>query len=307
MKLIVDQIQRKAKMRAHTATHLLHAEINKIIPTKQAWSLVDEDYLRFDFLADNLLNPTQLRDIEININEIIKQDLIVNKQEMWFVEATWLWAKAFFEEKYWDKVRVISINEEWNHPISIELCGWTHLSSTWEIWIFKIIWHEAVASWTKRLIAITWTKVFHHIIDLENANTDLANTMDCNTKQLPEKIKKLKSDYDNVLNSLSNLQIISTKNLLTNIIAQDKKTWDFEYIVEISSDNLLSNLPLKTLSQIITQNYSQNSFCFYWNDWSFLIYHPTKNLKDRSKEKWLRGGWNENLIMWKDEKISEIV
>jgi len=72
MKLSIDMDQRYAKMRAHTATHLLHAELAKIFPdTKQAGSLVDEDLLRFDFYANNLLNAEQIHDIENNINHII--------------------------------------------------------------------------------------------------------------------------------------------------------------------------------------------------------------------------------------------
>ena len=73
MKLSIDTDQRYAKMRAHTATHLLHAELAKIFPdTKQAGSLVDSDFLRFDFYANSLLTVEQIRQIEKNINQTIK-------------------------------------------------------------------------------------------------------------------------------------------------------------------------------------------------------------------------------------------
>ena len=72
MKLSVDLSQRYAKMRAHTATHLLHAQLATIFPhTKQAGSLVDSDLLRFDFYADKLLTPEQIREVESKINQII--------------------------------------------------------------------------------------------------------------------------------------------------------------------------------------------------------------------------------------------
>lgn len=72
MKLIVDSAQRYAKMRAHTATHLLHAALGKIFPTtKQAGSLVDRDLLRFDFYADRLLNEQELAQLERVINQMI--------------------------------------------------------------------------------------------------------------------------------------------------------------------------------------------------------------------------------------------
>jgi alanyl-tRNA synthetase len=88
MKLSIDMDQRYAKMRAHTATHLLHAELGKIFPdTKQAGSLVDEDLLRFDFYANNLLTAQQIREIENNINRIIYSAYPVDLIETTFDEG----------------------------------------------------------------------------------------------------------------------------------------------------------------------------------------------------------------------------
>jgi alanyl-tRNA synthetase len=87
MKLTINMDQRYAKMRAHTATHLLHAELAKIFPnTKQAGSLVDEDLLRFDFYANNLLTSEQIRDIENNINQTIFKAFPVDLIESSFEE-----------------------------------------------------------------------------------------------------------------------------------------------------------------------------------------------------------------------------
>ena len=89
MKLIVEQCQRYAKMRDHTATHLLHTELGKIFKsTKQAGSLVDQDYLRFDFNADRLLTTEEIHDIEKNINQIIYDAYTVDVHETSFDEAT---------------------------------------------------------------------------------------------------------------------------------------------------------------------------------------------------------------------------
>jgi len=88
MKLIVDIAQRYAKMRAHTAAHLLHAELVKIFPaTKQAGSYVDEDYLRFDFAADRPLTNEELHTIQKNINHLIYAALPVETIETSFDEA----------------------------------------------------------------------------------------------------------------------------------------------------------------------------------------------------------------------------
>jgi len=130
MKLVVDQDQRFAKMRAHTATHLLHAELAKIFPnTKQAGSLVDDDYLRFDFVADRLLGQSEVDKINKVINQIIYFSYPVKVDETSYKEAIKLGAKAFFEDKYGDEVRVVQIvgtieTQDGKEAVkSIELCG----------------------------------------------------------------------------------------------------------------------------------------------------------------------------------------
>lgn len=156
MQLSVDPVQRHAKTRAHTATHLLHTQLANIFPqTKQAWSLVDQDYLRFDFYADNTLTDEQIQTIESQINTQIEQALPVTTQELSYNAAIQAGAKAFFEDKYGDAVRVVSIGDN----VSVELCGGTHVANTAHIGAFVIISQEAVASGVKRITAVTWPKV----------------------------------------------------------------------------------------------------------------------------------------------------
>lgn len=120
MKLVVDSKQRYAKMRAHTAAHLLHAELVKIFPaTKQAGSFVDEDYLRFDFVADRPLTSEELQQVQVNVNALIYAALPVETTETSFDEAVAHGAKAFFEDKYGDTVRMVKVDQ----GISTELCG----------------------------------------------------------------------------------------------------------------------------------------------------------------------------------------
>ena len=89
MKLIVDHTQRYAKMRAHTATHLLHAQLAKIFPTtKQAGSMVDDDMVRFDFHAERLLTPEEIARVEKRINQLIYLAADVIVEEMPLSEAT---------------------------------------------------------------------------------------------------------------------------------------------------------------------------------------------------------------------------
>ena len=157
MKLSVNKAQRYAKMRAHTATHLLHAELGKIFPdTKQAGSLVDDDLLRFDFYAGRLLNPEEILKIEQRINQMIALACQVETVELSIEEASQLGAKMFFEEKYGDVVRVVKVLNGTNQTqkadsqegsdfsdygefLSLEFCGGTHVKNTREIGAFTII------------------------------------------------------------------------------------------------------------------------------------------------------------------------
>jgi len=89
MKLIVNKQQRQAKMRAHTATHLLHYALDKMLGgTKQAGSLVDDDYLRFDFASKDALTPSQLAQLEYSINSWIATGADVTVSEMSMDEAS---------------------------------------------------------------------------------------------------------------------------------------------------------------------------------------------------------------------------
>lgn len=156
MKLIVDLQQRYAKMRAHTATHLLHAALDEMLGgTKQAGSLVDQDFLRFDFAAKQPLTNEQLAIIDSKINHWIAHSLSVTTTESSLAEATKLGAKAFFEDKYGDIVRVVSVQDGDVDLKSVELCGGTHVTNTNHIGAFKIVEQEAVASGVRRIIAVT--------------------------------------------------------------------------------------------------------------------------------------------------------
>lgn len=112
MKLSIDRAHRYACMRAHTATHLLHAELGKIFPqTKQAGSYVGPDELRFDFFADRGLTHEELNIIAHCVNQAISANELVSVQEMSYEEALKTGAKAFFEDTYPEIVRVVSIDE----------------------------------------------------------------------------------------------------------------------------------------------------------------------------------------------------
>ena len=209
MKLLVDRASRFAKQRGHTATHLLHAELNKIFPTtKQAGSLVDEDFLRFDFQAERMLSDEEISTIETSINQWIYAALTVTVDVMAFDDAKKLGAKAFFADKYGNEVRVVRVAapETEGTYISVELCGGTHVSRTDEIGAFAIVSQEAVASGTKRIVAVTGRKVAELAQERSQEIAGYGLTLGVPTKQLDAKIAKVLKEHQDLSAQVESLQ-----------------------------------------------------------------------------------------------------
>lgn len=303
MKLSIDMSQRYAKMRAHTATHLLHAELAKIFPdTKQAGSLVDEDLLRFDFYANNLLTQDQIQQIEKSVNQTIYEALPVDLIETSFEEWVKLWAKAFFEEKYWNEVRVIRVHD-WDQNISVELCGWTHVNNTKEIWAFTIISQEAVASWIKRITAITWPKVIEKIHNYDEILSNETVLLDVKSYlQIIEKLQKNLKENADLQQRLESLETLSIRSSL--LAASYTSNSDFSKIIQIEN---WTNF--KTLQNIIKTVFpDEKTVLIFTSEWNYLIYTDGSiSAKDLVKKYNLRGGWSDVLAQWKDESVTRIL
>lgn len=521
MKLIVNKSQRKAKMRSHTATHLLHAELSNILPnTKQMWSLVDEDLVRFDFASDVLLSNVQINEIESNINQLIKSDYPIYIYEKPLEEAKNMWAKAFFEDKYGDIVRVVCIwdnksktskqklylifdfdgvlwdsfdksieahtwifesktydqakdwvvkyanqkpfhtkdsilskekeeetlkwmilfgeymswlkiglfddfvksvvnipnahlaivssgmkdyiiptlweyakyfdyiydyednrskesklelvcnnwwidksqtyyftdtladvyefekllrkdqliwcawwfsgfdnlskelpanqiiTDPWWLPefldkyiynrdnlisnisdrlLSIELCWWTHVESTGDIGIFKIISQQSVASGTKRILAYTWPKVMEYIYEQDQLLNEIWDKLSCEPKQSPEKLEKMIKDLD-----IANSTIESFKSsIIANISWQ--QTVKPNYTANIYIIDKWDILTLKDISNYL--KWKSDNYIYVDDGGGFVIYSGDKQAKLIQSDLWIKWWWNEQMIQWKDENI----
>ena len=309
MKLKVNASQRYAKMRAHTATHLLHAQLNKILwETKQAGSLVDEDYTRFDFTADQPLTEKQIQEIEENINYIISQWLDIEKKKMSFDEAIKEWAKAFFEEKYWDEVRVVKI---WNEEVaSMELCWGTHLDNSSSIWVFKIVSQEAVASGIRRVTAYTGPKVYEYIKEKEQLINEITWKIQANNeKQILEKIDKTLKEFEDLKSNYNSLQEKIISSILNELKNTSKSNEVFDYIINISESNDLKDINFKSISNKAKELFTDKNILTYNNEGNFfiLINHWEKTAKDILKENWLKWWWPDTFAQWKDENIKNII
>ena len=146
-----NEAELKKATRLHTATHLLHAALRKVLGNEvhQAGSDITAERLRFDFTFPRKLTETELKKVEDSVNEVISQDRPVTKEEMAFENALQTGALSFFGQKYPPRVNVYSVGD-----FSKELCGGPHVSHTGEIGRVKIVKEEAVSAGMRRIRAV---------------------------------------------------------------------------------------------------------------------------------------------------------
>lgn len=184
----VDSIRRQALRLNHTATHLLHEALRRVLGehVRQKGSLVAADRLRFDFSHPNVLSFQELQAVERMVNQEIRANTAAQTSLSTPSEAQAAGAIAFFGERYGDEVRVLKLGD-----FSTEICGGTHVARTGDIGLFKITSESASASGVRRIEAVTGQMAIEYV---ERSEEQLASIG-----------KLLKTNSDNIFNKLTQL------------------------------------------------------------------------------------------------------
>jgi alanyl-tRNA synthetase len=218
--LMVDMHKRKATMRNHTATHVLHAVLRSVLGehVKQAGSLVAPDRLRFDFSHFSQIDPDTLNQIETLVNERIRENINTITEEMNAEKAFKSGATALFEEKYGDRVRVVSLSD-----FSKELCGGTHIQRTGGIGLFKIVAESSVASGIRRIEALTGEAAVDYAQQMSTIVQESSHLLKDKPEALPQKIKKVLSDLKSLEKEVERLKS-KMAALATDTLEEEMKT-----------------------------------------------------------------------------------
>jgi alanyl-tRNA synthetase len=184
----VDRERRTATALNHSATHLLHAALRKVLGTHvlQKGSLVAADRLRFDFSHTHALSAEELRHIEELVNSEIRGNAPVETQIMALEEAVASGAMSLFGEKYDNDVRVLSMGD-----FSMELCGGTHVQRTGDIGLFKILSESGVAAGVRRVEAVTGKVAYGWVVHTEQVLRDIAALLRGSREDVDEKVREL--------------------------------------------------------------------------------------------------------------------
>jgi alanyl-tRNA synthetase len=271
----VDVVKRKNSANNHTATHLLHETLREVLGdhVAQKGSLVNSDYLRFDFSHFSKVDSEDLKTIEGSVNSKIRANFSLEEfRNLPFTKAEEMGAMALFGEKYGDTVRVIKFGS------SAELCGGIHVESTGEIGLFKILSESAVASGIRRIEAVSADKAVRFYEDKLGVLNQLQGVLKTNdllksvsqlveeNQALNKKINQLNSEKagDLLGDLMTKAEEINGVNLVSSEVDLDSKSIkNLAFKLTKENDNLLLVLASKAdgkamLTVAVSEQLSKN-------------------------------------------------
>ncbi|HVZ96263.1 MAG TPA: alanine--tRNA ligase [Chitinophagaceae bacterium] len=226
----IDIDKRKKTAVHHSATHLLHAALRKVLGThvQQKGSLVNDEHLRFDFSHFAKLTGEEIKKIESLVNEKIRENIPVIIKQMKKDEAIAMGAMALFGEKYGDVVRVVIMDPLY----SIELCGGTHVGSTGELGFFKITTETAVGAGIRRIEAVSG-KAAEDLVENEFERTHQIREFLKNPKDLSKSIENLVAENNALKKQLEKTEARQLSSLQKELLQKAERIGDINFIGQV--------------------------------------------------------------------------
>lgn len=251
---VVNKERRNRIEANHSATHLLNHALREVLGShvEQKGSMVDQDRLRFDFSHFAKMSSEEIKEVETKVNAIIRENIIANdRRDVPIEQAKSFGAMALFGEKYGDNVRVMQFGD------SIELCGGTHVKSTGNIGIFKIVSESAIAAGVRRIEAITGAKVEEYLYELIDNMEDIRTILQQTNVKIA--IQKLISQNESLKTSIEVFQKEKTETIFNELKNKIENIGDIKYIelnLQIAADII------KDIAYRFKNLYYSNSFVF---------------------------------------------
>ena len=277
VKLIVDEQHRLEVMKNHTATHLLHKALREVLGTtvEQAGSLVNAEGLRFDFSYYNQITTDELKRIETIVNDAILKNLPVFINYENINEAKERGAMALFSDKYGDIVRVVDISD-----YSIELCGGTHVRSTGEIGLFKILSEQGKASGVRRIEAITGHKSLEYVNNLENLISNISSSFKTSPANVEIAVSKAREEIKEKDALIKELQSKIAKLEISELVNEAYTINDVKVLIKKFNNKSINEL--KELIDIAKTNLKSAVILFASSsDNAIFVSGVTKDLTDK--------------------------
>ena len=187
----INSPRREGIRRAHSATHILHHALHEVLSDKatQRGSKVEDDVLRFDFAHGKAMTREELEQVEDIVNAKIAESAAVSTELMPLEEARKAGAMALFGEKYPDVVRVVRIGD-----FSTELCGGTHVATSGQVGLCKVVAEDAVSKGVRRISAVTGQRALHRVRETESLVRELSGLLKIQPAELPQRVQALQEE-----------------------------------------------------------------------------------------------------------------
>ena len=240
--LKVDEKKRIDTAKNHSATHLLQEALRIVLGNhvEQAGSLVTPDRLRFDFTHFQPMTEEEIEKVEAIVNEQIAKSIDVETKVLDIEEAKKTGAKALFNEKYGDTVRVVCMGD-----FSKEFCGGTHISNTGLINSFKIVSEAGVAAGVRRIEALTGNGVFAYYKDIEKKYNDICKAAKATPANVEEKIAHMQAEIKALNSEIESLKNKAASEALGDVLNQVEEVKGVKFLAVKLNDvdmNELRNL-----------------------------------------------------------------